>query len=251
MSREWAVQFLSAPCHMPPGDSQWAGLTAWVDSALERIRLVIWGAFVPELPSPGVCAEEVDLIGEYPLERLAVVHLEVAGRVAPQLPAGCPLDHPRSRWSSTRSTSSPSVSFPGGLEHGDLAKQCAGTRPRAAADRWRDCGRSRGRPAAGVRRPAVLRPLAHRDGERLLDRVLGEIDLPEDTDQGRQRPAGLLANTRPTCAAPTPVTTPTSSGPSHAPRESCTARTSIGVPMMAVVFDAHDSAASRSSTSMR
>jgi hypothetical protein len=30
------------------------------------------------------------------------------------------------------------------------------------------------------------------DGEGLLHRVLGDVDVPEDTDQGRHRPAGLL-----------------------------------------------------------
>ena len=39
-------------------------------------------------------------------------------------------------------------------------------------------------PAAGVRRHALGRPPLGGDGERLRDRVLGEVDVAEDTDQG-------------------------------------------------------------------
>ena len=52
----------------------------------------------------------------------------------------------------------------------------------------------RGRdPAARVGRQAVARPCAQGDGERLLDCVLGEVDVAEDADQGGDRSAGLLA----------------------------------------------------------
>ena len=37
------------------------------------------------------------------------------------------------------------------------------------------------------------RPLAQGDGERLLHRILGDVDVPEDADQGSDRSAGLLA----------------------------------------------------------
>ena len=37
------------------------------------------------------------------------------------------------------------------------------------------------------------RPLAQGDGERLLDRILGDVDVAEGADQGGDRSAGLLA----------------------------------------------------------
>ena len=42
-----------------------------------------------------------------------------------------------------------------------------------------------GRPSTGHFRSAI--------GEGLLDRVLGEVDVAEDADQGGHRPTGLLA----------------------------------------------------------
>jgi len=50
-----------------------------------------------------------------------------------------------------------------------------------------------GDPAARVRWQAIPRPDAKRQCERILNRVLGDLDLPEDPDQGGHRPAGLLA----------------------------------------------------------
>jgi hypothetical protein len=50
-----------------------------------------------------------------------------------------------------------------------------------------------GDPAARVGRQAVARPRAQGDGERLLDCVLGEVDVPEGADQRGDRSAGLLA----------------------------------------------------------
>jgi hypothetical protein len=52
-------------------------------------------------------------------------------------------------------------------------------------------------PAARVRRRAAGRPLAHGDGERLLHRVLGDVDVAEDSNQGGYRSAGLLAEDPP------------------------------------------------------
>ena len=43
-----------------------------------------------------------------------------------------------------------------------------------------------------VGRQAVARPLAQGDGERLLHRVLGDVDVTEDADQSRYGSAGLL-----------------------------------------------------------
>jgi len=48
-------------------------------------------------------------------------------------------------------------------------------------------------PAARVGRQAVACPCAQCDGERLLDCVLGEVDVGEGADQGGDRSAGLLA----------------------------------------------------------
>jgi hypothetical protein len=48
-------------------------------------------------------------------------------------------------------------------------------------------------PPARVGRQAVARPCAQCDGERLLDCVLGDVDVAEGADQGGDRSAGLLA----------------------------------------------------------
>jgi hypothetical protein len=48
-------------------------------------------------------------------------------------------------------------------------------------------------PAARVGWQAVAGPCAQGDGERLLDCVLGEVDVAEGADQGGDRSAGLLA----------------------------------------------------------
>jgi hypothetical protein len=48
-------------------------------------------------------------------------------------------------------------------------------------------------PAARVGRQAIARPGGQGDGERLLDCVLGEVDVAEGADQGGDRSAGLLA----------------------------------------------------------
>jgi NAD(P)-dependent dehydrogenase (short-subunit alcohol dehydrogenase family) len=49
----------------------------------------------------------------------------------------------------------------------------------------------RGDPAARVRRQPVPRPDPQRQRERVLDRVLCQVDLPEHPDHSGQRPAGL------------------------------------------------------------
>ena len=51
----------------------------------------------------------------------------------------------------------------------------------------------RGDPCARRRGHAARRPRPERFGERLLDGVLGEIEVTEDPDQGRDGPALLLA----------------------------------------------------------
>lgn len=75
-----------------------------------------------------------------------------------------------------------------GGEHGNLAEQLAA--PRVAAqpvDEALACGG--GDPATGIGRQPVLAPLDHGDGERLLQRVLGEVDVTAETDEGGQRSA--------------------------------------------------------------
>ena len=54
---------------------------------------------------------------------------------------------------------------------------------------------SRGRrdPATRVRRQSLDGPLSKSEGERLLDRVLGDVDVAEDADQCGHRSTGLLA----------------------------------------------------------
>ena len=47
-------------------------------------------------------------------------------------------------------------------------------------------------PPARVRRHAIVWPLPQGDHECLLDRVLGEVDVAEDTDQDCNRPTTLL-----------------------------------------------------------
>jgi hypothetical protein len=82
------------------------------------------------------------------------------------------------------------VAFAG--EHGHLddeflsASLAAEAVDRSIAGSGRD-------PAARVGRQTVACPCAQGDGERLLDCVLGEVDVAEGADQGGDRSAGLLA----------------------------------------------------------
>jgi hypothetical protein len=46
-------------------------------------------------------------------------------------------------------------------------------------------------PAAGIGRDSVARPALDRSGERLLHRLLGEVEVAEDPDQGCDRPPRL------------------------------------------------------------
>jgi hypothetical protein len=48
-------------------------------------------------------------------------------------------------------------------------------------DRTIPCGRRD--PAARVRWKPTPRPVVERDSERVLDNLLGEVDVPEDADQ--------------------------------------------------------------------
>jgi hypothetical protein len=53
--------------------------------------------------------------------------------------------------------------------------------------------RRRGDPCARVGRDTLLGPDLERAGEGILDRLLGEIEVTQDTNERRDRPARLLA----------------------------------------------------------
>src|SRR4029453_9692402 len=73
-----------------------------------------------------------------------------------------------------------------------LAQQFPSTRLAAQAVYGAVAGGRRD-PRAWVGRQAVACPLAQGDRERVLHRILGDIDVAEDADQGSDRSAGLLA----------------------------------------------------------
>src|SRR5207249_6872741 len=77
-------------------------------------------------------------------------------------------------------------------EHGHLAEELlsAGLAAQAVDGTIAGGGRD---PATRVGWEAVACPRAQGDGERLLDCVLGEVDVAEGADQGGYRSAGLLA----------------------------------------------------------
>ena len=77
-------------------------------------------------------------------------------------------------------------------EHRGLAEQFPPARLAAqVVDRTVPSGRRD--PSARVGRQAVRRPLAQRDGEGLLNRILGDVDVAENPDQSGHRAPGLLA----------------------------------------------------------
>jgi len=61
--------------------------------------------------------------------------------------------------------------------------------PADAVDRL--VARDAGDPGAGVVGNAVARPALEGDYERLLDRLLGEVEVAEDPDERRDRPSRL------------------------------------------------------------
>jgi hypothetical protein len=67
--------------------------------------------------------------------------------------------------------------------HGDLAEELLCPRLAAQAVDGSIAG-SRRDPAAGVGRQAVACPRTQGYGERLLDCILGEVDVAERADQG-------------------------------------------------------------------
>ena len=64
--------------------------------------------------------------------------------------------------------------------------------PRAAQSIDRPVAGDPGDPGPGVGGNAVPRPALERDEERLLDRLLGGVEVAEDPDQGRDRTPGLV-----------------------------------------------------------
>ncbi len=79
----------------------------------------------------------------------------------------------------------------GGLEaFGDLAER--GVEPGALAhggDRFESAGRDQ--PGARVGGEAIARPLFDGGGERVVHRLLGEIEIAEQADQGGEHAAGI------------------------------------------------------------
>ena len=99
----------------------------------------------------------------------------------------------RSRSSCTGPTSS---GMPGSSSPGEsTAISLSSSRPR---DSRRSRSIARLRAVVVIQPPGLggrpsRRPPAQGDGERLLHRVLGDVDVAEDADQGGHRSAGLLA----------------------------------------------------------
>src|SRR4051812_21963542 len=110
-------------------------------------------------------------------------------------------------------------------------------RPVAADPVDRAVARGRHDPPGGIRRDAAGRPLVERDHVRVLQRVLGELEVAEDADQGREDAAVLLAE----------------DGLDYAPAsgKTITGRTSIEPCAADGILAAHSSASSSESTSIR
>ena len=78
-----------------------------------------------------------------------------------------------------------------GLELAELRRQHA--RPPQPVDRL--VPRGGGDPRTRIARDALDRPALERDEPRILDRLLGEVEVAEDADQGGDRSSRLLAGT--------------------------------------------------------
>ena len=99
-------------------------------------------------------------------------------------------------------------------------------------------------------RQAVTWPSGDRDRERLLNCILGDVDVPKATDQRCDRAAELLTENPADVGL---VELYLGIGPAHrgyAPRICKNGRTSIGIPTQSEVFEAHESASSRSAELM-
>ena len=116
----------------------------------------------------------------------------------------------------------------------------------------------RGRdPCAGVRGHAPLRPDLKSGDEGVLDRFLGEVEVAEDADQGRDRPALFLAEQAVDelvgggVAEAQPAVAPTDCWAWSADEKSMTGRTSIEPTLAPGHCAARSSASSRSLASTR
>ena len=98
-------------------------------------------------------------------------------------------------------------------------------------------------PPGRVRRHAALRPALERDGEGVLDRLLGEVDVAEEADQGGDGAPALLRG-RPVRPPPHSVPAAQDAG------SSWKGRTSTGALAGDGALAAQLSAASRSATLM-
>src|SRR5581483_7315108 len=104
----------------------------------------------------------------------------------------------------------------------------------------RAVSRSRHEPAGGVRRRPVPRPPLERDRDRVLEGVLGEVEVAEDADQGGEDASVLLAE----------ELLERRYAPTSAVRMT-TGRTSMWPNRADGIFAAHSIASSSVSTSMR
>ena len=97
-------------------------------------------------------------------------------------------------------------------------------------------------PSRRAGRQPGFRPALHRDRERVLDRFLGDVDVPEVADQDRHGAAVFLAEHPPDLGG---------GDGRHGRRQprlgSRNGRTSIGSPVTSVILRPQPSAASRSS----
>ena len=85
----------------------------------------------------------------------------------------------------------PDRGFDQGLPTELIGLGCQHLRPPESVDRPIAGGRRD--PGAGIGRHAVARPALEGHDEGFLDRFLGDVEVAEDPDQGRNRPARLLA----------------------------------------------------------
>jgi hypothetical protein len=83
------------------------------------------------------------------------------------------------------------VRRPQRLQRLELGSLC-GQRLLAAQAVDRAVASDLGDPGARIVRNAVNRPALERDDERLLDRLLGGVEIAKDPDQGRDRPPRLM-----------------------------------------------------------
>ena len=107
-----------------------------------------------------------------------------------------------------------------------------------------------GDPGARVVGDAVVGPALERDHERLLHRLLGEVEVAEDPDQARDRPSRLVPEQAVDDLIGGPLMASPVGGPRIRTRTSITGRTSTE-PSRNGIFLAHSRASSRSLHSSR